>query len=133
MLGAELRRPRAEHRPDTQTGARLSAREQVRDECLATTREPPRGGLAAVSVGLAYGRCDHESDGRGHDDGQGHVMLGKADGRPVRGGRRTAAVGCGGAMVSFLSTKDASLALPVHGRIHRNAVFRGLRGALLSA
>jgi hypothetical protein len=45
----------------------------------------------------------------------------------------TSQVQIAGAMVSFLSTADAALVLPVRGRIHRNAVFTRLRGALLSA
>jgi hypothetical protein len=40
---------------------------------------------------------------------------------------------CGGAMVSFLSTARPALSLPVAGRIYRNRVTRGLRGALLPA
>jgi hypothetical protein len=41
--------------------------------------------------------------------------------------------GCGGAMASFMSTADATIIVPICGRINPNSIFRGLRGALLSA
>jgi hypothetical protein len=49
------------------------------------------------------------------------------------GGRVHASFGCGGAMMSFLSTEPGAMTVPIRGGVQRNAVFRGLRGALLSA
>lgn len=43
---------------------------------------------------------------------------------------------CGGAMINFLSTPhsaNSALIVPIRGRIHPKSIYRGLRGALLSA
>ena len=55
------------------------------------------------------------------------------NGAATRGGGRFVQSGCGGAMINFLSTAETAMVVSIRGRIHRNAVFRGLRGALLSA
>jgi site-specific DNA recombinase len=49
------------------------------------------------------------------------------------GGGRFVQHGCGGPMINFLSTAHEAVSVVIHGRIHRNAVCRGLRGVLLSA
>jgi hypothetical protein len=36
-------------------------------------------------------------------------------------------------MINFLSTADTAMIVPIRGRIHPKSIFRGLRGALLSA
>ena len=70
---------------------------------------------------------------------QGYRIAGKikAPGiRVVPGGLSPSNYGCGGPMVSFLSTAnstDAALILPIRGRIRPKSIYRGLRGALLSA
>ncbi len=63
---------------------------------------------------------------------EGDVRL-KNGAAALAGGRVCDGVGCGGAMLNFLSTARTALSMPIAGRIYPNRVTRGLRGALASA